>query len=53
MPTPTDKKVITYIKTFNENEKKTHEIAKQQLETSFSMKKSIGFKSWTEKNNKK
>ena len=35
-----------YINTFTELEKKAYEIAKRELETSFDIEKSIGFKSF-------
>ncbi len=41
-----------YIHSLSEIEKKGYEIAKSHLGSSFSLKKSIGFKQW-KKNNKK
>jgi hypothetical protein len=35
-----------YIESLPEKERKTLEIAKEHLETSFSMEKSIGFQKW-------
>ena len=35
-----------YINTFTELEKKAYEIAKRELETSFDIEKSIGFKAF-------
>ncbi len=49
----TEKKVETeYINSLTEIEKKGYEIAKSHLGSSFSLKKSIGFKQW-KKDNKK
>ena len=41
-----------YIQSLNEIEKKGYHIAKSHLESSFSLKKSIGFKEWKEKQQK-
>ena len=43
--------IETYISQLNDIEKKVLTIAKEHLETSFSIEKSIGFKQWL-KNNK-
>jgi len=43
---------IEYINSLTEIEKKGYEIAKSHLGSSFSLKKSIGFKQW-KKDNKK
>jgi len=49
----TENKLETeYINTLTEIEKKGYEIAKSHLGSSFSLKKSIGFKQW-KKDNKK
>lgn len=37
-----------YIRTFTDKERKAYEIAKDHLQSSFSMKKSIGFTKWTD-----
>lgn len=47
-----DKQVKQYIKSFDKDNLKAYEIAMEQLETSFNIKKSIGFKKWIAKNNK-
>ena len=52
MPKITNKSVKEYIKSLSEDEKKVLQIAKDELETSFSIQKSIGFKKWIQKNNK-
>ena len=39
-----------YIAQLNENERKTLEIAREHLESSFDLEKSIGFLEWLEKN---
>ena len=39
-----------YIAQLNENERKTLEIARQHLESSFDLEKSLGFQQWLEKN---
>lgn len=41
-----------YIKSLNEIEKKGYDIAKSHLGSSFSLKKSIGYKQWKKENNK-
>ena len=52
MPKITNKLIAEYIKTFSKDDYKVFQIAKDELETSFSIQKSIGFKKWIEKNNK-
>jgi hypothetical protein len=47
-----DKLETEYINSLTEIEKKGYEIAKSHLGSSFSLKKSIGFKQW-KKDNKK
>jgi hypothetical protein len=42
-----------YIQSLTEIEKKGYEIARSHLGSSFSLKKSIGFKEWKKKENKK
>ena len=44
--------IETYISQLNDIEKKVLTIAKEHLETSFSIEKSIGFKQWLKNNNK-
>ena len=41
-----DSQIKKYIKQLTEDEKKTLEIAKKQLESSLDIKKSIGFINW-------
>jgi hypothetical protein len=41
-----------YISQLNDIEKKVLTIAREHLETSFSIEKSIGFKQWLKNNNK-
>jgi len=41
-----NKLVDDYLKTLNDQERKTMEIAKSHLGTSFSIKKSVGFLKW-------
>ncbi len=41
-----NKKPKEYLKTLTEIEKKTMEIAKDHLKTSFSIEKSVGYKKW-------
>ena len=43
-----EKNIKTYINQLSDNEKKSYEIAKQHLESSFSISKSIGFINWNE-----
>ena len=38
-----------YVNSFNENEKKAYEIAKNHLGMSFDLEKSIGFQAWKQK----
>jgi len=46
------KSIEEYLKSLNEQERKTLEIAKDHLGTSFNIKKSIGYITWkTKKNN--
>ncbi len=45
--------VEKYLDSLNELEKKTLEIAKSHLGTSFNLKKSVGFLKWKESQNKK
>lgn len=52
MPKKQTKQVQQYIKTLDKNSLKTYEIAQKQLETSFNIEKSIGFKKWIAKNKK-
>ena len=47
-----DKQVKQYIKSFDSDSLKAYEIAREQLETSFNIKKRIGYKKWIAKNNK-
>tara|TARA_E500000178_G_scaffold354980_1_gene425924 strand:- start:619 stop:786 length:168 start_codon:yes stop_codon:yes gene_type:complete len=47
-----NKREEEYIKSLNEIEKKGYEIAKSHLGSSFSLKKSIGYKQWKKENNK-
>ena len=44
-----DKHIQTYISQLYDIEKKVLSIAKDHLETSFSIEKSLGFKEWLEK----
>ena len=44
-----DKHIQTYISQLSDIEKKVLSIAKDHLETSFSIEKSLGFKEWLEK----
>jgi|TARA_B100001540_G_C15703862_1_gene595152 hypothetical protein len=44
-----EEQIKEYIETFNEREKIAYEIAKEQLETSFNIEKSIGFVKWKKK----
>lgn len=49
-----EKKLETeYIQSLTEIEKKGYEIAKSHLGSSFSLKKSIGFKEWKKNNENK
>jgi len=49
----TEKEIETeYVKSLTEIEKKGYEIAKSHLGSSFSLKKSIGFKQWKKENKK-
>ena len=43
--------VEKYIKQMDDKSKKVYEIAKENLESSFSIEKSIGFIKWRKKNN--
>ena len=52
MPKITKKSVKEYIKSLSEDDLKVLQIAKDELETSFNIQKSIGFKKWIQKNNK-
>ena len=52
MPKKQTKQVQQYIKTLDKNSLKAYEIAQEQLETSFNIEKSIGFKKWIAKNKK-
>ncbi len=57
MPPPTDIEtmdhyLIEYVKQLSDIEKTVLKIAQEHLETSFSLEKSIGFKSWYIKNKK-
>ena len=52
MPKKQNEQLKQYIKTLNLNEMRAMKIAKEQLETSFNIKKSIGYKKWIAKNNK-
>jgi D-mannonate dehydratase len=45
-----ENKIINYIKSLNNIEKKALEIAKFQLESSFDIENSIGFIEWLKKN---
>ena len=47
-----DKHIQTYISQLSDIEKKVLSIAKDHLETSFSIEKSLGFKEWLEKQQK-
>jgi len=47
-----DKHIQTYISQLSDIEKKVLSIAKDHLETSFSIEKSLGFKEWLEKQRK-
>jgi hypothetical protein len=44
-----EEKVKSYISQLSEKEKIAYEIAKNHLGTSFSLKKSIGYKEWLKK----
>ena len=44
-----DKHIQTYISQLSDIEKKVLSIAKDHLETSFRIEKSLGFKEWLEK----
>lgn len=44
-----DKHIQTYISQLSDIEKKVLSIAKDHLDTSFSIEKSLGFKEWLEK----
>lgn len=46
-----DSLVEKYIKQMDDKSKKVYEIAKENLESSFSIEKSIGFIKWRKKNN--
>jgi len=41
-----DAKITRYLEQLSEGERQTYEIAKQHLESSFSIEKSIGFINW-------
>ena len=41
-----DTEITRYLQQLSEGERQTYEIAKQHLETSFSIEKSIGFINW-------
>jgi len=43
-----DKETQEYLKSLNDLEKKAQQIAQEHLETSYSIKKSIGFLKWKE-----
>jgi|UniRef100_A0A6C0CKS8 transcriptional regulator CtsR len=47
-----EESIKAYLKSLNEQEKKTLEIAKDHLGTSFNINKSIGYIAWKSKNNK-
>ena len=47
-----EKLISEYINQLDELEKIALEVAKEQLESSFSIEKSIGFLKWKEKRNK-
>ena len=47
---PSKKELLDeYIKQLSEKEQKAYQIAKEYLESSFSLEKSIGFKEWIKK----
>jgi len=46
-----DSLVEKYIKQMDDKSRKVYEIAKENLESSFSIEKSIGFIKWRKKNN--
>ena len=48
-----DDKIIEYIESLNEQEKRTLQIAQDHLETSFNIYKSIGYLKWRESNENK
>jgi len=52
MPKKQNKQVQRYIKTLDKDSLRALEIAQEQLETSFNIQKSIGFKKWIAKNKK-
>ena len=45
-----DAYVTKYLEQLSEGERQTYEIAKQHLESSFSIEKSIGFINWKKQN---
>lgn len=47
-----DKSIQEYLKSLNEQERKTLEIAKDHLGTSFNIRKSIGYITWKNKQEK-
>ena len=47
-----EESIKAYLKSLNEQEKKTLEIAKDHLGTSFNINKSIGYIAWKSKNHK-
>ena len=47
-----DKSIKEYLKSLNEQERKTLEIAKEHLGTSFNIRKSIGYITWKNKQEK-
>lgn len=47
-----DKSIQEYLKSLNEQERKTLEIAKEHLGTSFNIRKSIGYITWKNKQEK-
>ena len=52
MPKITNKLIDEYIKSLSKDDLKVLQIAKDELETSFNIQKSIGLKKWIQKNNK-
>ena len=52
MPKITNKHIKKYIKSLSKDELAVLQIAKDELETSFNIQKSIGFKKWIQRNNK-
>ena len=47
-----DAEITRYIDQLSEGERKTYEIAKEHLESSFSIEKSIGFINWQKQTSK-